>query len=300
MDYRLHHLGLLCEDVERSLEIYCGKLNNQLTCRWYNRGQFDIAFVGSGTDFSLELVGRPFMPHEEEHIARHGYSMHHLAFLVDNVDVAFEELKSRGARVAWEPRDVLFIRQCGFYDEDGLLLEMFSYPTPLSLAVPDPNVLSGQNDLVMDHVSILTPDLRRAQRFYTEKLGLKTAYEYLEDEGGFVMLIDPFFNFQSHRFMLEIIGPPHLEPREEELLQRRGACYDHLCYIADDVPAAWERALKRGVANGGEPSEYEQYGIWVAWLKDPDGNYVELMDMLPDDFLRMALEAEEPINVAQM
>ena len=298
MELRLHHFGLLCEDLERSIEAYCEKLGNQLTSRWYNRGQYDIAFVGSGTDFTLELVGRPFTPHQEEHVARHGYSIHHLAFLVDDVDAAFEDLRSRGARVAWEPKPHLFFRHCGFYDEDGLLIEVLSYAVPLTLAKPD--APSDGNGLVMDHVSILTPDLRRAQRFYTEKLGLRTLYEYVEDEGGFVMLTDPFFDFRGHRFMLEIIGPPHLEPREEELLARRGACYDHLCYVASDVRAAWKAAVEAGIEAGEAPRLYEEYGVWVSWLKDPDGNDVEIMDPLPDDFVRMALEAEEPINVLQM
>ncbi|MBL7063402.1 MAG: VOC family protein [Anaerolineae bacterium] len=300
MDYKLHHFGLVCQDVEKSLATYCERLGNQLTSRWYNRGLFDVACAGNGTDVTLELVGRPFMPYEEAHIARHGYSINHISFLVDDADGAFEELEAQGVQVAWEPQDWLFIRRCGFYDEDGLLFELFSYLTPLLLAAPDPGALTGQNDLILDHVSILTPDLRRAQRFYTEKLGLKTAYECIEDEGGFVMLIDPLFDFQAHRFMLEIIGPPHLEPREVELLEKRGACYDHLCYIAGDVHAAWQEAIERGVEGGAAPIVYEKYGIRVAWLKDADGNDVEIMDPIPDNFLEMALQAEEPLNVAQM
>jgi catechol 2,3-dioxygenase-like lactoylglutathione lyase family enzyme len=297
-EYRLNHFGLLCQDVRRGLATYCDDLGNEMTSRWYNRGLFDLAFVGNGPDTTIELVGPPFLPYEEAHLARHGYSINHLSFRVDDADVAFEELRGQGVQVAWEPQDMLLLRQCGFLDEDGLLFEVFSYLSPLPLAVPDVSRPHKATDLRLHHVSILTPDLRRSQRFYTETLGMRTLLEYVQDDGGFIFLVDPAFDLDRHSFMLEIIGPPHLEPREVEMLEARGACYDHLCYVADDVQAAWQGAVRRGVEKMAEPAQ--EYGTWIAWVRDADGNDLEIMNPIPEALVETALHSEEPVDLTSL
>jgi catechol 2,3-dioxygenase-like lactoylglutathione lyase family enzyme len=295
VEYRLNHFGLLCQRLDRSMATYCHQLGNQVTSRWYNRGLFDLAFVGNGSDATIELVGPPFLPYEAAHLAQHGYSINHLSFLVQDAEAAFEELRRQGIQVAWEPQDVLLLRQCGFRDEDGLLFEVFSYLSPLPLAVCDLSELHAATDLRLHHVSILTPELRRAQRFYTERLGMRTILEYVEDDGGFIFLVDPAFDLAKHRFMLEIIGPPHLEPRETRILEARGACYDHLCYVADDVQAAWQAAVQRGAEKMAEPAQ--EYGTWIAWVRDADGNDLEIMNPIPDALLEVALQSEEPLDL---
>ena len=298
MKYRLNHFGLLCQDVGQSLVTYCGQLGNLMTSRWYNRGQFDLAFVGNGPDTTMELVGPPFQPYEEAHRSQHGYSINHVSFLVDDTEAAFDELRGQGVQVAWEPQDALLMRQCGFRDEDGLLFEVFSYRSPLQLAIPEGRELHGATDLRLHHVSILTPDLRRAQRFYTEKLGMRTILEYVQDGGGFIFLVDLAFDPAEHHFMLEIIGPPHLEPREAKILEARGACYDHLCYVAGDVQAAWQAAVQRGARKMAGPAQ--EYGMWIAWLHDADGNDLEIMNPIPDAILETALKSEDPLDLTAL
>jgi len=295
VDYQLNHFGLLCQDQQKSLKVYRDQLGNQVTARWYNRGLLDIAFLGAGCDVTVELVGPPHLDYELAHIARRGYSINHMSFLVDDADAAFEELKAQGVEVAWEPIQVMTMRQCGFRDPDGLLFEVYSNLDPeMPLAGPDLDTPPGPADLRVHHISILTPDLRRSLRFYAQVLGLKLVYEYLKDDGGFVFLADAFFDPGRHNFMLEIIGPPHLEPREVELLEKHGACYDHLCYAADDVRGAWQAALDRGAENMADP--VKDYGIWIAWVKDADGSDVEIMDPIPDQIIEEALRTGKPFD----
>lgn len=78
-------------------------------------------------------------------------------------------------------------------------------------------------------------DLRHDQHFYIEKLGIKTVYEDLEDDVGFLFMADPFFDPQLSNFMFKIIGSPRLVPHDVEMLDKYDPCFDHLCYIADDV-----------------------------------------------------------------
>ncbi len=295
MNYQLNHFGLVCQDLKKSLAVYGDQLANQLTARWYNRGYLDIAFLGGGSDVTVELVGPPHLDYEQAHIARHGYSINHTSFQVDDARAAFEELKSQGVEVAWEPMRVMTMLQCGFRDPDGLLFKVYSNLDPaLPLAGPDLSEPAQPSDLRMHHISILTSDLRRSQRFYTQKLGLKTVYEYVKDDGGFLFLADPYYDPAQHDFLLEIIGPPRLEPREEALLKQHGACYDHLCYVADDVRTAWQACLDRGAQNMEAP--VEQLGMWIAWLKDADGNDVEIMSPTPAEIIEEALRTGEPFD----
>lgn len=298
MNYKLNHFGIVCEDLERSLTCYRDYLGNQVTSRWQNRGFFDLVFVGNGGEATIELVGKPYTEYEEQHIHNHGYSINHISFLVEDADAAFEELKSQDVQVAWEPIDLLSLRQCGFFDEDGLLFEVFSYLTPLPLAGPDLSKPLSSTDLNLHHISILTPELRRSEKFYQEKLGFKTVYEYTADDGGFIFLTDPSFDHKTNNFMLELIGPPHLVPREVEILDKRGACFDHMCFTAVDVNGAWKQALDRGAESMADP--VEEYGLQIAWVRDADGNDVEIMNPIPEDIINAALEGGVAINGAEM
>ncbi len=96
MTYKLMHFGLLCEDMQKSLAVYQKQLENELTLRLERPGEVDIAFLGKGSDTTLELVSSPFLPCEDEHLSHHGHSINHISFEVDNADLVYEELKSKG------------------------------------------------------------------------------------------------------------------------------------------------------------------------------------------------------------
>jgi len=299
MDYKLHHFGILSQDVDKSLTTYLDHFGQDLTSRWYNRKQLNIAFLGKGSQATMEVVGKPHLNYEETHIAKHGYSINHLAFLVDDAEKAYEELTGKGVRVAWEPSlvdDILGKCQCAFYDEDDVLFEVFSYPKGKAMSMPEKTDIQPK-DLRLHHVNILTPDLRRSQRFYTEKLGMKTVIEALEDDGGAIFLVDPTYDYKENDFMLEIVGPPYLEPREVVLLEQRGACLDHLCFIAEDLSGAWEDTVTRGANKVTDPIFY--HGGYLAWFVDPDGIDVEIMTPFPEEVVKNAMLSGIAFNPAQ-
>ncbi len=293
--YRLHHFGLLCQDMQKSLISYQDHFESQVTSRWYNRGLLDITFLGRGSDATIELVSAPFLPYEEEFITRHGHGINHMSFLVDDARAAFEDLSAKGVKVAWEPKKVLDLCQCAFYDEDGLLFEVFN-PLDPSNPMATSELPRGNHDLGLDHISILTYDLARAQKFYTEKLGLKTVLEYLPGGGGFIFLADPCFNAKDHTFLLEIIGPPDLEPREVVMLDKHGACFDHFCYVTDNVQATWKEVIDRGAPAMDAP--VRAYDNWLSWVHDADGNDIEIMNPFPAEALLQALQTGTPVNIA--
>jgi catechol 2,3-dioxygenase-like lactoylglutathione lyase family enzyme len=297
MEYKLTHFGIVCSDIEKSLSFYREQMGSQLTYRAFNRGVNNIAFTGNGSDATLELVGEPFLDYETEHIARQGHSINHISFEVDDADKAYAELTSKGVKVAWKPKDIECVRQCGFYDADDLLFEVYSYPTTTRFATPDLRKPWDPTEPELHHISILTHNLFKAEQFYVEQLGMKrVAHFFNEDKGGFVFLSDPKFNGKDHTFMLELIGPPGpMDDREVPLLKKWNACFDHLCYVADDVKGAWQKAIDKGARKFLEP--VDEYGLCLAWVRDPDGNDVEIMSPFTEAQIHTILQRKESINL---
>ncbi len=294
MKYKLTHFGLLCRDMKKSLNFYQKQLGNELTTRVESPGEVDIAFLGKGNDATLELVSPPFLPYEDEHLSSHGHSINHISFEVEYADLAYEELKSKGVRVAWEPKDLEIMRQCGFYDIDGLIFEVYSNIGTACLEVPNYVGSPKPADITLHHLSIVTDDMVASENFYIEKLGMRRVAEYFnEGQGGFVFLVDPLFDGKGHGFMLEIIGPPGLEEREEVLLKKRGPLFDHLCYTAEDVTGAWQAAMDNGAENFIKP--YKEYGGEIAWVRDADGNDIEIMSPFPDEIVELMVKGKESI-----
>ncbi len=102
--YKLHHLGILCEDTAVSTKFYRDVLGHEVTARYFNKGQYDLTFLGSGSDLLIELIGRPFSQLEQAYFEERGGAFHHIALQVDDVDAAFADLTSKGVKVAWEAR----------------------------------------------------------------------------------------------------------------------------------------------------------------------------------------------------
>jgi len=295
MKYKLMHFGLLCLDMQKSLKVYQEQLNNELTTRIDMPGEVDITFLGRGNDATLELVAPPFLDYEDKHLAHHGHSINHISFEVEDADLAYEELKNKGVKIAWKPKDLEIMRQCGFYDTDGLIVEVYSYTGTESLAAPDYVKSPKPAGLTLHHISILTHDMIASERFYIEKLGMRRVAEYFNEggEGGFVFLVDPLYDGKEHGFMLEIIGPPGLEEREEALLKKRGPLFDHICYTANDVSGAWQAAMDNGAQNFIKP--YEEYGSEIAWIRDADGNDIEFMSPFSKELVDHIVNRKESI-----
>jgi lactoylglutathione lyase len=61
----------------------------------------------------------------------------------------------------------------------------------------------------------------------------------------------------------------------------RTGSFMHLCLLADDLRATVEQLRERGVAIEREP-KLGLDGNWQAWIRDPDGNSIELMQIAAD------------------
>jgi catechol 2,3-dioxygenase-like lactoylglutathione lyase family enzyme len=124
------------------------------------------------------------------------------------------------------------------------------------------------------HVAFRVRDLQRALDFYCGKLGLREAFR-LERAGRPSPWI-VYLQLAENAF-IELFPVPD-DPVNAADPQ---ASYSHACLTVDDLQATLAQFAARGLEIAGEP-KLGLDGNWQYWLTDPDGNRLELMQMMPD------------------
>ena len=122
------------------------------------------------------------------------------------------------------------------------------------------------------HIALRARDLDTLLAFYTEKLGFAELFRLTADDGG-VRLV-----------YLRVTDTEYLElfPNGEGdgPAPREAVGLNHLCLTVDNIDAVVEALTIRGVPlsrpliTGGD-------GNRQAWIDDPEGNRIELMEMSP-------------------
>ena len=119
----------------------------------------------------------------------------------------------------------------------------------------------------LGHPAFAVQDVERTLAFYA-KLGLREAFR-LHHEDGSLMFV--YLHVAGDRFIEVFPGGPDPDPG-------RTQSFLHLCLLTDDLRATVERLreagvkMERGVERGLD-------GNLQAWVRDPDGNAIELMQL---------------------
>jgi lactoylglutathione lyase len=124
------------------------------------------------------------------------------------------------------------------------------------------------------HTAFRVTDLQRSLNFYCGKLGLREAFR-LEREGRpspWIVYLQVAENAFVELFPVpnDVVAPA--DPK---------ASYSHYCLTVDDIRATLREFAARGLEITGEPT-FGLDGNWQYWVTDPDGNRIELMQMMPD------------------
>lgn len=122
----------------------------------------------------------------------------------------------------------------------------------------------------LGHAAFACHDLDKSLAFY-EKLGIREAFR-LNHEDGRLMLV--YLHVAGDRF-IELF--PHGPAPEAH----RPGSFMHLCLISDDIAAEVERLRQDGVTIDQEVKQGLDYN-WQAWIRDPDGNAIELMQLVEE------------------
>lgn len=123
------------------------------------------------------------------------------------------------------------------------------------------------------HVAIKVKDLDASLEFYRDRLGFPEMLR-LENEDGSTWLV--YLRITDDHY-IEIF--PGAESDRAPGWNANGV--NHMCFIIDDLDATVARIVDAGIALTSEIKPGLD-GNRQAWIEDPDGNRIELMEMAPD------------------
>jgi lactoylglutathione lyase/glyoxylase I family protein len=119
------------------------------------------------------------------------------------------------------------------------------------------------------HVCFVVSDLDASITFYRDKLGLRPAFDFINDKGERFGI---YFRL-GHRTFLELFRGEVGKPAERPSFQ-------HFCLEVEDIEATVAQMKANGVAVGEVTLGSDN--SWQAWLNDPDGNRIELHAYTPE------------------
>lgn len=121
------------------------------------------------------------------------------------------------------------------------------------------------------HLCLNVADAERSVEWYEENLGFEETWSFETPDGETV-----------NRY---VAGPNGVEIQlsdtEGEEPTEHGDAFDHVAIGVEDVDEAFESIDDHGVVQ--EPQDQPAAGARTAFLKDPDGHVVELVQPLEDE-----------------
>ena len=143
----------------------------------------------------------------------------------------------------------------------------------------------------MDHVAIMVSDLERAYRFYHDLLGMEKQ-EYYEEK--YIQGVSEVMGLSDVQMKIYIMSSPltpgvtlHVtqldHPRSPTgRPEIHHAPSTHICFTVDDIEGIYEALKARGAEFVSKPVHYppEAGGWGICFLYDPDGNLLELVEVL--------------------
>jgi catechol 2,3-dioxygenase-like lactoylglutathione lyase family enzyme len=132
------------------------------------------------------------------------------------------------------------------------------------------------------HINFFSDQPEQMIDFYVHKLGLKIAFTLDNDKGipfgwyvecGKMTFVEIFDQAGAVRQWGGSVAP-----------LQHGSKYRHVCFEVEDLAAYRGLLLERGIDV--TPITVGMDNSKQAWVKDPDGNEIELMEYTPTSFQR--------------
>jgi catechol 2,3-dioxygenase-like lactoylglutathione lyase family enzyme/ketosteroid isomerase-like protein len=139
------------------------------------------------------------------------------------------------------------------------------------------------------HVNLATADMDRFLRFYRDQLGLEQrgdnwlepgneAFETIVGLAGTRVRIA---QLAAGNLQLEVFAYEHPQPAEGVPMRSCDVGIRHLAFDVTDIDAEYERLVGLGVSFFSPPQSIDGAGVRSVYLRDPDGNIVELQEVFP-------------------
>ena len=131
----------------------------------------------------------------------------------------------------------------------------------------------------MGHAAFTVTDMEKSLDFYCNILGMTKAFE-LRRENGDPWII--YLKITTNQFLELFYGGKKKNEWDDTTVG-----YSHLSLEYDDIHQIADFIQSKGVEIVRE-IKHGVDGNWQCWIKDPDGNRIEIMQMGPDSPQRKA------------
>lgn len=231
--------------------------------------------AGSG-GMPLEIIGEQWEQREREFIQRHGPGIDHLAFVVEDTDLAVRDLEAAGIHFHIPAYDFLGTRIAWCKDPSGVDVEIMQ-AREMDLDLNE-NLRVAVQAAQFNHVGILTGSRILAgntEEFYRKHFGMKVIHRGDPSEPAldWVYLED---SSEANPFWLEVVGPALWED-EKRFLEQHGPGLDHVCFAVGDVEAHYHWLAASRVQLESEIIDYD--GARMFYLRDPAGTSIQVLQM---------------------
>lgn len=129
------------------------------------------------------------------------------------------------------------------------------------------------------HVAIRVKDVERTLDFYCGKLGMGEMMRLDRDDRLWLL----YLRITDTQF-LEVFP----EGVGERAAERDAVGFNHMCLEVADIDVAMRELDAAGVPLIRD-KQMGADGNWQAWIEDPDGHRIELMQMMPDSLQAKAI-----------
>lgn len=126
----------------------------------------------------------------------------------------------------------------------------------------------------LGHVAFRVTDLDRALDFYCGILGFREAFRLDRDGEPSPWIV--YLQIVPGHFIELFPGAEKVGPQPG-----REAGYNHFCLLVDDIAATLRQLAARGLPLDGAPAKGLDHN-YQYWVSDPDGNRIELMQIMPE------------------
>ena len=138
----------------------------------------------------------------------------------------------------------------------------------------------------MRHTGIVVTNLQQSKKFYCDLLGF-TVQKEMDEYGKFMdkllglenVMVTTSKMILENGSMLELLEyKSHPEPKEKIKISRLGC--SHIALTVDDIDLLYSRLLRYGIEFISQPLQSYDGKVKVVFCKDPDGNFIELVEEL--------------------
>ena len=257
MDYSFNHVGIRVRNLDKTLDFYTKYFGAEFRRGLYiPSGKTIGAYVQIGT-FMLEFLS-PLCPDENT-----TYGLAHIAYTVDDLQKAYEELEANGHKFRVAPKRAGSGDGCLAFvpDPNGVDVELIQRGNTYI----SPSWKATTEVIEFDHASAYAKNLQPAIDFYTKDLGMSMLHHYRYDDRGFDMV---YMNKGNN--IMELL--------HNDVWTDKPNLMGHIALRVNDTAAFISKLEKDGVTVATQPRELATKNGLVGNVLDPDGNVVELID----------------------